>query len=77
MDAHGSPPSALRELSRVAVVEHRIRAVDVPRFLGISTASVAAHLREHENLMAGQTVLKADGVTGPKTRAKLRERHGY
>jgi REP element-mobilizing transposase RayT len=44
--------AARRELIRVAVCERRIRAVDVARFLRISTASVAAHLRvlERSNL---------------------------
>jgi REP element-mobilizing transposase RayT len=44
--------TARRELIRVAVCERRIRAADVARFLRISTASVAAHLRalERQNL---------------------------
>ena len=51
----GRPPAvsaARRELIRVAVCEQRIRAADVARFLRVSTASVAAHLRalERQNL---------------------------
>jgi REP-associated tyrosine transposase len=48
----GRPPAvsaARRELIRVAVCERRIRAADVARFLRISTASVAAHLRVLES----------------------------
>jgi putative transposase len=44
----GRPPqvsAARRALVRAAVVERGIRPVDVSRFLGIATASVAAHLR--------------------------------
>jgi hypothetical protein len=40
--------AARRDLVRAAVLEHHIRPVEVSRFLGISTASIAAHLRAIE-----------------------------
>lgn len=45
--------------------------------VGVETRKAITSFQEFENFQAGQQVLKVDGILGPKTRAKLQERHGY
>jgi hypothetical protein len=44
---------------------------------GPLTKSAVRSFQDHENFLAGAEVLKVDGIMGPKTKARLEQRHGY
>ncbi len=44
---------------------------------GPATKAATWSFQEYENAVADSEVLKVDGIMGPKTKAKLQERHGY
>ncbi|MGB7759721.1 MAG: peptidoglycan-binding protein [Bryobacteraceae bacterium] len=50
---------------------------DMDGIVGPITQKATVLFQEHENALAGKTVLVVDGIIGPKTKAKLQERHGY
>lgn len=61
-----------QRLSNLGYYSGEIDGIDGPE-----TKSATRSFQDYENAMAGSEVLKVDSIMGPKTKARLQERHGY
>jgi hypothetical protein len=50
---------------------------EIDGIVGPLTRQAVRGFQELENFIAGKEVLVVDGIMGPKTQAKLKDRHGY